>query len=163
MANAVQYFGLTGDDTVDSLTTGYRWALDSQRTLSYSISDGFSGEYFLNPDQLLLYFDSAIQSFSQFADIRFQNVGQFASPSEAYRGRSDINLSIDGAGLLFDSPNAWALAIFFRPSSICARHILVQLVISLSTRKAMPIVCQVMPLAHKAISCCCTNLATALA
>jgi len=112
VANAVQYFGLTGDDTVDSLTTGYRWALDSQRTLSYSISEGFSGEYFLNPDQLFLYFDSAIQSFSQFADIRFQNVGQFANPSEAYRGRSDINLSIDGAGLLFDSPNAWALAFF---------------------------------------------------
>lgn len=112
VANGVEYFGLTGDDSVDSLTTGYRWVLDSQKTLRYSISNGFNGEYFLNPDQLLLHFGSAIQTFSQFANVRFQNVGQFANPSLAYRGGSDINLSIDGVGALFNSPDAWAMAFF---------------------------------------------------
>lgn len=112
MANSVQYLGLTGDDAVDSLTTGYRWVLDSQKTLTYSISDGFNEEYFLNPDQMLLYFGSAIQTFSDFVDIRFENVGQFSSPTMAYRGGSDINLSIDGAGVLFPSPLAWAMAFF---------------------------------------------------
>ena len=112
VANSVEYLSLTGDDAVDSLTTGYRWVLDSQNTLRYSISNGFNGEYFLNPDLMLSYFGSAIQTFSQFANIQFQNVGQFDNPRIAYRGGSDINLSIDGAGALFDTPLAWALAFF---------------------------------------------------
>jgi len=112
MTNTVQYFGMTGDDAVDGLTNGYRWLLDGQNTLSYSLSGGFNGEYFLNPDLMLAYFGSAITSFTDFADIGFQNVGQYANPLAAYRAGSDINLSIDGAGALFSSSGAWALGFF---------------------------------------------------
>ena len=112
MANTVEYFGRTGDDAVDGLTTGYRWVLDAQNTLSYSLSDGFNGEYFVNPTQVLAYFGSAIESFADYADIGFRNVGRYADPSKAYWAGSDINLSIDGVGALFPSPSAWALGFF---------------------------------------------------
>ena len=112
MANSVQYTGLTGDDAIDSLTTGYQWVLDQQNTLSYSLSGGFNGEYFLNPDQMLAYFGGAIETFAEFANIDVRNVGQFDNPVEAYQGGSDINLSIDGAGALFSSPSFWALGFF---------------------------------------------------
>ncbi|HEY7805026.1 MAG TPA: M10 family metallopeptidase, partial [Orrella sp.] len=112
MANSVEYFGITGDDAVDGLTNGYRWLADSQNTLSYSLSGGFSGEYFTNPDLMLGYFGDAIESFSDFADIGFRNAGQYDTPIAAYRAGSDINLSIDGAGLLFPSPSSWALGFF---------------------------------------------------
>jgi len=112
MANTVEYFGITGDDAVDSLTNGYRWLADSQNNLSYSLSGGFSGEYFTNPDLMLSYFGNAIESFSDFADIGFRNAGQYDTPIAAYRAGSDINLSIDGAGLLFPNPSAWALGFF---------------------------------------------------
>lgn len=112
MANSVEYFPLTNDNTVDSLTTGYRWVLDERNTLTYSISNGFNGEYFNDPTTMLAHFGSAIETFGQFANINFQNVGQFDNARAAYRGGSDVNLSIDGSNQFFSSNYAWAMAFF---------------------------------------------------
>ena len=62
---------LTGDNDVDSITSGYYWVLDSSRTLNWSLSNGFKGESWANPIQSQLEISQALNFVSYYADIKF--------------------------------------------------------------------------------------------
>jgi serralysin len=113
-----QYVSPSGDAVIDSLTNGYRWNLPISRTVYWSISDGFFGEYWTNPSQTITMINNALNSFSYYANIKFNYIGYFADPDFANYFGSDINFSLDGAGLLFDDYNVWALGFFPAPSSV---------------------------------------------
>lgn len=112
LGTSVQYIGLTGDNTVDSLTTGYRWVFDDAPVLKYSISGGFNGEAFLQPAAMLNYWGGALATYGQAANLQFVNLGMFDNPIAAAQAGSDLNLSIDGNGVFFSSRNEWARAFF---------------------------------------------------
>lgn len=112
MDTSVEYIGLTGDNAVDSLTTGYRWTFDGSPVLNYSISGGFNGETFLQPDVMLRYWGGALQTFAQVANLKFVSLGVFDDPIDAAQAGSDINLSIDGSSIFFSSTNQWARGFF---------------------------------------------------
>ncbi|PVE06659.1 hypothetical protein [Limnohabitans sp. Rim28] len=44
--------GLTGDNTIDAMTTGHKWVLDATRVIDFSISWGFGGEYWIDPAEV---------------------------------------------------------------------------------------------------------------
>ena len=57
MANpTLRYFGPTGDALIDGTTHGYFWVLGADKAVDFSISNGFSGEYWNNPNQVAEYF-----------------------------------------------------------------------------------------------------------
>ena len=117
MANPVPaYFSATGDDAVDSLTTGYYWRLDQTRVVDFSISQGFAGEYWNAPSQVAQYMAIALNTFSYYANIRFNYLGQFVNPVQAGQAGNEINLSIDGMNRFFASANSWAVGYFPAPS-----------------------------------------------
>ena len=118
MGTSVEYIGLTGDNAVDSLTTGYRWTFDGPPILNYSISGGFYGEIFLRPDEMLRHWGGVLQTFAQVANLQFVNLGEFDNPLTAAQNGSDINLSIDGNGLFFTSSNQWARGFFPAPQYV---------------------------------------------
>jgi Ca2+-binding RTX toxin-like protein len=113
MANpTTTYFPLTGDAAVDLLTTGYKWVLDGTRTVDYSISNGFYGEYWYAPSLVAQYVGAALDTFSLYANIKFNYVGSFARPDYAAAGGSEINVSLDASWLFFSSSSQWARASF---------------------------------------------------
>ena len=91
------YFPITGDVAVDLLTTGYKWVLDATRTVDYSISNGFYGEYWNAPAVVAQYVGVALNTFSQYANIHFNFVGSFTRP--------------DFAAPVGGSPYRWILAV----------------------------------------------------
>lgn len=104
------YFPKTGDDLVDAMTTGYRWNLTSDRTIDFAVANGFSGEYWNNIHSVNSYMSDAINLFSYYANVKFNNVGLFLNPSAAFNGGSEITLSLDGSGYM--SPSTWAIGFF---------------------------------------------------
>jgi len=117
MANpSTSYFSLTGDNVIDSLTNGYRWSLDGSRTVDYSISGGFSGEFWNAPATVAQYMGAALSTFSYYANINFNYVGSFSTPTTAGQAGSEINLSLDGANRFFSSTNSWAIGFFPSPT-----------------------------------------------
>ena len=117
MANpAPAYFSIRGDSAVDSLTTGYYWRLDQSRVVDFSISQGFSGEYWNAPTQIARSMAIALNTFSYYADVRFNYLGHFINPLQAGQAGSEINLSIDGVNRFFSSINSWAIGFFPAPS-----------------------------------------------
>jgi hypothetical protein len=117
MANPVPaYFSIRGDSAVDSLTTGYYWRLDQTRVVDFSISQGFSGEYWNAPTQIAQSMAIALNTFSYYANVRFNYLGQFASPLQAGQAGSEINLSMDGVNRFFSNNDSWAIGFFPAPS-----------------------------------------------
>jgi serralysin len=108
-------FGLTGDRVIDGMTTGYYWALNTDRTVDWSISDGFSGEHWNSPASLQANIASMLAQFSYFANIRFNYVGYYQDPEYAGRAGSELNVFLD-AHLLFSSSRVWGMAFFPDPS-----------------------------------------------
>jgi hypothetical protein len=97
----LSYFNLTNDLVIDGLTNGYFWQLDSSKTIDYSISSGFNGEYWISPNLVAQYMGAALNTISVYADVSFNYVGQFSTPSySAYYG-SEINLSLSQTRVLF--------------------------------------------------------------
>ena len=107
---------LTGDEIIDAMTTGYRWSLDSTRVIDFSISSGFSGEYWINPSEVTASLKAALATFSTFANVKFNYLGQFVDPTQAARAGSEINLSLDSEWTFFSAENQWARAFFPAPS-----------------------------------------------
>jgi Ca2+-binding RTX toxin-like protein len=105
-------FPFTGDMAVDSSTNGTFWSLDGTRTVQWSISDGFEGEYWNNPSMVAAYADQALSMFSYYADIKFQYQGYFTDPATAYAYGSDINISLTGNWGYFPSSSIWATGDF---------------------------------------------------
>jgi serralysin len=106
------YFPLTGDRIVDGMTNGYYWNLDSTRSVDYSISNGFQGQYWFQPSTVALYMGQALDTFSNYADIKFKYLGFYTTPIVASNNGSEINLGLSQTGKAFDSNNVWAFGVF---------------------------------------------------
>jgi hypothetical protein len=106
------YFQKTGDSIIDGMTHGFFWSLDSSREIDFSVSNGFSGEYFFNNNAVLAYLKAALTTYGAYANLRFNEVGFFQSPSIAASSGSEINLSLDGSFRFFNSFYSWARGIF---------------------------------------------------
>jgi serralysin len=105
----------TGDVALDILTTGYQWVLGADRTINWSISTGFAGESWGAPSQEALiakFFGAILSTFSDYANIHFNYVGSFSSPSTANAADSQINFFIDGAASVISSDNFLAISPF---------------------------------------------------
>jgi serralysin len=106
----------SGDAIVDALTNGTRWDTSFEATIYWSISDGFSAEFWISPADIVAGVGEALDVFAYYANLHFQYVGYFQNPIYAASGGSDINVSVDGAGLFFNSPTSWARGSF--PSAL---------------------------------------------
>jgi serralysin len=102
--------GLTGDLVVDVMTSGYKWLLGPDRTVDWSVANGFNGEYWISPSTVQNYVGAALDVFSQYADIKFSGLGFFANPTSAYNAGSDITVSLDAT--VIGNPNVWAVGFF---------------------------------------------------
>jgi len=102
----------TGVPIVDAMTTGYQWILEADRTVDWSISDGFGGEKWLNASYTYAQVKNVLDGVSYYADIKFNYVGYYSSPSTASLFGSEINVSLSGSSAIFPSNNIWALGFF---------------------------------------------------
>jgi len=107
---------LTGDNVIDSLTNGYKWSLDTNKTVDWSLSNGWYGEYWLYPTSTAINIGAALGVFSYYADIKFNYLGYFSDPLTSNIQGSDINFSLDGAGVYFNNSSTWALGHFPNPN-----------------------------------------------
>ena len=82
---------LTGDILVDAITTGYRWFLNADRTIDWSISGGFSGENWYDQNLVYQHVRAALDTFENVANVKFNFVGFFSNPSAANAAGSEIN------------------------------------------------------------------------
>lgn len=103
---------LTGDLFVDLATTGFRWLLNADRTIDWSISGGFGTEFWIDPNQTRNIVQTALDNVSYYANVRFNYVGSFSTPTAAAAGGSEINFSGDGANRFFTADNQWARGFF---------------------------------------------------
>lgn len=104
--------GDTGDHVIEAAINGYRWRLTDSRTIDWSISRGFATEYWNDPDVLTKYVEVALSTFANYANLSFNFLGYFESPTEAAASGSDINIAGDAAGRFFSSNAAWGLGLF---------------------------------------------------
>ena len=105
-------FPLTSSTLVNGMTHGFKWNLSENRTVDWSISYGFAGEYWNDPDSVVLYIKAALHLFSYYSNIKFNYLGYFANPEVAATYGSEINVSMDGANKFFSSNSAWAMGFF---------------------------------------------------
>jgi serralysin len=99
---------LTGDDVFDVMTTGYQWDLGASKTLNWSVSDGFLGEFWFNRSTTVQTFSAVFASIAPFVDVKFNYVGFHADPAAAFRAGSDLTMSLDGSNRYGSSTWAWA-------------------------------------------------------
>ena len=111
-APLTNYFSKTGDSLVDGMTNGYYWYLDSTKIVDYSLSNGFQGQYWTNPSTTAMYMGAALDNVSVYANIKFNYLGYYATPTIANGWGSEINLGLSQTGYLFNSNNVWAQAFF---------------------------------------------------
>jgi hypothetical protein len=105
-------FARTNDNAIDAITTGYVWGLDSSRTIRWSLSQGLSGEVWNYPTQTASTIAQAFQTFSYYANIKFEYLGYYSSPYVA-GAYSDINIAGDAGGKVFSNNTAvWAIGLF---------------------------------------------------
>jgi hypothetical protein len=116
MANpGLNYFGPTGDSLVDGMTNGYYWALAPDRTLDWSISDGFyPGQFWANSSAAVQYIGAVLATYTPYANIRFSYTGYWANPVVAGHAGSELNYAFAGAEL-FGSSGGWGQAFFPNP------------------------------------------------
>jgi len=110
------YEPLTNDPFIDATTTGYRWTLDTSKTIDFSLSGGFAGEFWFNPDTVSNYLQEALNQFAYYIDVEFNYLGHFSDPSEANAAGSEINLTLDGELDFTSSIYTWAIGFFPNPA-----------------------------------------------
>lgn len=103
---------LTGDHAIDAITTGYSWILDSSRTLNWTLSDGYLGEYWNNPGAAVTYIDEALQTIEYYANIHFNYLGYYQDPSQAASAGSHLNYSLSSSWAFFSRASIWAIGFF---------------------------------------------------
>ena len=103
---------LTGDNFIDASIQGSRWLTSGSKTINWSLSDGFFGEVWTNPSNVINNIDLALTIFETYIDIDFVYTGYWANPTVANNIGSDINVSLDGSGLFFNSSSIWARGHF---------------------------------------------------
>ncbi len=102
---------LTTDLVINAMTNGYTWNLSENRTIDWSISKGFSNEYWLDPDSVIEHVNFAMGTFSYYTNVKFNYLGYFNSPQEAATYGSEINVTLDGANKYFSSNNTLAIGL----------------------------------------------------
>jgi methionine-rich copper-binding protein CopC len=107
---------LTGDRLIDGMTNGYQWSLDSTRTVDWSISYGWYGEYWNNPTDISLRIGTVFTIFSYYANIKFNYLNYYDSPLSANINGSDINIALDASYIFFSDNNSWAIGNFPIPN-----------------------------------------------
>jgi len=105
-------FPLTGKNGIDAMTTGYVWDLDSNRTITWTLADGFDGEYWINASLVQENLSSVFQMIEYFIDVDFQYGGYWVDPESAYYAGSDLTISLGQVGGVFDSLYTWAIGLF---------------------------------------------------
>lgn len=110
-------FAITGDPAVDVIATGYRWRLGADRTIAFTISDGFDGERWsdsgVDPGELAAGLGRLFANLSSYADVSFAYLGRHADPAAAARAGADINLAVAGIDSSFFSYSyEWAIGHF---------------------------------------------------
>lgn len=105
-------FPLTSDALIDAMTNGFKWNLSGNRTIDWSISNGFNGEYWSHPDAVVDHIKVILEIYSYYANIKFNYLGYFPNPTEAANYGSDINIAMDGANKFFNNNSVWAIGLF---------------------------------------------------
>ena len=72
-----QLLPLSGDALVDASLNGSYWITSSSDPIYWSISDGFNGEYWTDPVEVIEKVDLALSTFSYYANLNFEYVGYF--------------------------------------------------------------------------------------
>ncbi|MDZ4684353.1 MAG: hypothetical protein SH850_04635 [Planctomycetaceae bacterium] len=104
---------LTGDHLVDAAIHGYYWQLGSNRTLNWALANGFGGEFWNSPSGTAAGISAIFSSISYYANVGFNYVGYYTTPSVAYANGSDLTVSVDGAFISSVYGNAtWAIGLF---------------------------------------------------
>lgn len=103
---------LTGDLIIDAMTSGYSWTLGPDRTIDWSISRGFNGEFYASNADAQQYFAAMLDTFARYANVKFNLVGAFSSPTAAAQAGSEINFYLSNSTTTFPSPDIWARAYF---------------------------------------------------
>ena len=103
---------LTGDILVDAITTGYKWTLNFDRTIDWSISGGFNGENWNDQNLVYQYVKFALETFENVANIKFNFIGFFSNPAAANSAGSEINYWASANTAVFPSSSIWARAYF---------------------------------------------------
>ena len=104
-----------GDNAIDAAIHGYYWRLKSDRTIDWAIANGFEGEYWYSPNYIRDYVNMALSTYAEFANVRFNYVGYYQTPSGAYYSGSEITVSLSGNRTFF--PLNGILARGFFPNS----------------------------------------------
>ena len=104
---------LSGFDVVNVITSGYFWQLGPDRTLRWALADGFNEKSWAGADIMQQNISAMLDSFANYIDVKFEYTGYFTDPSAAHTAGSDITISLDDGGGLFESvPTAWGLGFF---------------------------------------------------
>lgn len=103
---------MTGDLIVDAMTHGYRWILGADRTVDWAIANGFDGEYWLNAASVQQHVALALSTFSYYANVQFNYVGSYQTPSIAAAAGSEVTVSLSGNYTVFPSDQIWGRAYF---------------------------------------------------
>jgi len=103
---------LTGDNIIDAATNGFYWQLDSSRIINWSVADGFFGEFWLSPSNVVSTLNGVFNNISSYANVRFNYVGYYSDPSTAYFAGSDITISLGGSGIFGGDTSTWAIGLF---------------------------------------------------
>ena len=69
----------SGDTLIDSITNGFYWELDSSKTINWSISNGFNGEYWNNISNTTYEIGTALKILSYYIDVNFNYAGALAT------------------------------------------------------------------------------------
>ena len=109
------YFSLTGDPVIDGMTHGYYWYTGTNRTIDWSISNGFAGERWANPDAMVSMIGTMLGNVTYYANVNFNYVGYYLNPTVAYQAGSEINVSLSGSSGMFPSNGIWARGFFPEP------------------------------------------------
>lgn len=109
---------LSGINLIDALTNGTYWVLDSNRTLTWAVSD-FGPYQWQNLASNQANFANAYASFSAFINVNFTYVGYYSKPNSA---PANLVISVDGSNTFFNNSNAWAEGFF--PNNVLVQQML---------------------------------------
>jgi len=103
---------LTGDKIIDASIHGTKWILDSSKTIRWALANGFNGEAWGAPFYFATQLNSIFKSVSYLADVQFQYVGYYATPSAAYLAGSDITITLSAKASDFESSAVLAIGYY---------------------------------------------------
>jgi Domain of unknown function (DUF4214)/RTX calcium-binding nonapeptide repeat (4 copies)/Metallo-peptidase family M12B Reprolysin-like len=119
-----QPFPLTGNLAIDLMTTGYSWQFSGNKTISWSVSDGFNTEFWVDPGAVASSMGQLFDLLEYYIDVVFVYSGYFFNPSAAYSNGANINFSVDGVYISSLLGNAtWAIGFFpYTESDVLAEY-----------------------------------------